>query len=64
MKRSERLGVKLLDIRQAHVGTDKSVPLINSLTDRLRSMGVEIVITSYSIHYTKLYEGARILKLQ
>jgi len=42
MKRSERLGVKLLDIRQAHVGTDKSVPLINSLTDRLRSMGVEI----------------------
>ncbi|MFW5808341.1 MAG: NAD(P)-binding protein, partial [Spirochaetota bacterium] len=30
-KRARRLGVELLDIRQAHVGTDKSAGLITSL---------------------------------
>ncbi len=39
--RAERLGVKLLDITQAHIGTDRAVKLIGSLIERLNSMGVE-----------------------
>lgn len=40
--RASRLSVDLVDIKQAHVGTDKSVELIGSLVDELRSMGVEL----------------------
>jgi len=42
IKRAERLGVKLLDIEQSHVGTDKSIDLINSLIEGLRIEGVQI----------------------
>ena len=44
-RRAERLGCRLLEIRQAHLGTDGGLALIKRL-----------VITSYSIHYTKLYD--------
>jgi len=39
-RRAERLGVTLLDIRQAHVGTDRSRVLIRRLLDELTNRGV------------------------
>ncbi len=40
-RRAERLGVTLLDIRQAHVGTDRSRVLIQRLLSDLESRGVQ-----------------------
>jgi hypothetical protein len=39
-KRAERIGVTLLDIRQAHVGTDRSRELIRHFMDELENRGV------------------------
>jgi len=39
-RRAERLGVTLLDVRQAHVGTDRSRALIQRLRDELVRRGV------------------------
>ena len=39
-QRAERLGVTLLDVRQAHVGTDRSRLLIGRLQDELTRRGV------------------------
>ncbi|MGA7829248.1 MAG: NAD(P)/FAD-dependent oxidoreductase [Geobacteraceae bacterium] len=39
-RRAERIGVSLLDIRQAHVGTDRSRALIRRLMDELETRGV------------------------
>ena len=39
-RRAERLGVTLLDVRQAHVGTDRSRDLIQRLQGELESRGV------------------------
>lgn len=41
-KRAEKIGVKLLDVRQAHLGTDGGLALIKNLTARLREMEAEI----------------------
>ncbi len=41
-RRSERLGVRLIDIQQAHVGTDKAVHLINRLIDELQKLNVDV----------------------
>src|SRR6185369_15986814 len=43
-RRAERLGVTLLDIRQAHVGTDRSRVLIRRLLDELTSRGVRFLL--------------------
>jgi uncharacterized FAD-dependent dehydrogenase len=40
--RAERIGVKLLRVRQSHLGTDGGLKLIKQLTERLREAGVEI----------------------
>jgi uncharacterized protein len=40
-RRAERLGVSLLDVRQAHVGTDRSRALIGRLKDELIRRGVQ-----------------------
>jgi len=40
-RRAERLGVTLLDVRQAHVGTDRSKELIQRLRSELESRGVQ-----------------------
>jgi uncharacterized FAD-dependent dehydrogenase len=40
-RRAERLGVTLLDVRQAHVGTDRSRALIQRLLDELTGRGVQ-----------------------
>jgi len=42
--RAERLGVTLLDVRQAHVGTDRSRILIQRLLDELASRGVQFLL--------------------
>ncbi len=39
-RRAEKLGVRLLEIKQAHVGTDNAVKLIHSLTSELEKLGV------------------------
>jgi len=41
-RRAERIGVALLDVRQAHVGTDRSRELIRRLLAELESRGVHI----------------------
>jgi len=43
-KRANKIGVEILSIDQAHVGTDKSSELINGLIQQLTDMGVEIAI--------------------
>jgi uncharacterized FAD-dependent dehydrogenase len=43
-RRAERIGVTLLDIRQAHVGTDRSRTLIRRLMDELESRGVRFML--------------------
>jgi hypothetical protein len=42
-RRAERLGVTLLDIRQAHVGTNRSRVLIQRLLDELTGRGVRFM---------------------
>jgi len=41
-RRAEKIGVKLLDVRQSHLGTDGGLRLIKELTARLTEMGAEI----------------------
>ncbi|HUV06224.1 MAG TPA: FAD-dependent oxidoreductase [Spirochaetia bacterium] len=43
-KRAEKLGVQLLDIRQAHLGTDRGSELINRLVKELRGLGAEVAL--------------------
>lgn len=42
LKRAENLGVTLLNIKQAHVGTDRAKELIYDLINRLRNKGVTV----------------------
>lgn len=41
-KRAEKIGVSLLAIRQAHLGTDGGLELIKRLVSRLKEMGADI----------------------
>lgn len=41
-RRSEKIGVQLLNIRQSHLGTDGGIRLIKELTSKLTEMGVEL----------------------
>ena len=43
-RRAERLGTTLLDVRQAHVGTDRSLILIQRLRDDLSQRGVQFML--------------------
>jgi uncharacterized FAD-dependent dehydrogenase len=43
-RRAERLGVTMLDVRQAHVGTDRSRELIQRLRDELANRGVQFLL--------------------
>jgi hypothetical protein len=42
--RAARLGVRLLEIRQAHVGTDRAAGLIHELLERLRDLDVTVAL--------------------
>jgi len=46
MKRAEKLGVELLKIRQAHVGTDQARGLILQLHNQLKRLGVTLRLES------------------
>jgi uncharacterized FAD-dependent dehydrogenase len=54
-RRAERLGTTLLDVRQAHVGTDKSRALIRRLTDELGYRGVRFMLEQ---EVTDLFDDA------
>jgi uncharacterized FAD-dependent dehydrogenase len=43
-KRARKIGVEILSIDQAHVGTDKSSELINGLIQKLRELGVTVAL--------------------
>ena len=43
-RRAGKLDVRLVDIRQAHVGTDRAGALIGRLMDGLRNLGVHILL--------------------
>ncbi len=45
-KRARKIGVEILSIDQAHVGTDKSSALINSLIEKLRALHVEVALNT------------------
>jgi len=45
-KRAEKLGVRLLEIEQAHVGTDNSIKLISDLINELKTKGVEVSLNT------------------
>ena len=55
-QRAERLGVTLLDVRQAHVGTDRSRLLIGRLQDELARRGV---VFSLEREVTDVFDDAR-----
>jgi len=44
IQRAKKLDVNILAIDQAHVGTDKSSALINSLIDKLKILGVSVAL--------------------
>ena len=44
VKRAENLGIKLLNIKQAHIGTDKAKELIQNLISQLKSHGVTVAL--------------------
>lgn len=54
-RRAERIGVALLDVRQAHVGTDRSRALIRRLLAELESRGVHL---SLEREVTDVFDGA------
>jgi uncharacterized FAD-dependent dehydrogenase len=56
--RAERLGVRLLDVRQSHLGTDGGLKLIHELMDRLRARGVSIALGEEAL---KVDAAARVL---
>lgn len=45
-KRARKIGVEILSIDQAHVGTDKSSELINALMQKMTDMSIEVVINT------------------
>jgi uncharacterized FAD-dependent dehydrogenase len=45
-KRARKIGVDILSIDQAHVGTDKSSELINGLLQKLRNLGVTVALNT------------------
>lgn len=46
VKRAEKIGVNILSIDQAHVGTDKSSELIAGLVQKLRDLGVTVALNT------------------
>lgn len=49
--RADKLGVKLLEIRQSHLGTDGGLELILALVGRLKKLGAEISLGEKMIRF-------------
>ena len=60
-RRAERIGVELIDIRQAHVGTDRSLSLIQRLLGELESRGAELWLEKEVTDVFENSEGAGIV---
>ena len=60
-RRAERIGVSLLDIRQAHVGTDRSRALIRRLMDELENRGVRFRLESEATDIFDDQEGSGVV---
>jgi hypothetical protein len=58
VRRAEKLGVHLLQIRQAHLGTDGGLELIKHLMARLRELGAEISLGERAV---SIDQAARVL---
>jgi len=52
-KRAEKIGVNILSIDQAHVGTDKSSKLINGLIEQLKALHVEVALQTEAKEISK-----------
>jgi len=57
-RRAERIGVTLYDIRQAHVGTDRSRLLIKRLMDELAGRSVKVILGCEVTEVDEQPEGA------
>lgn len=60
-RRAERVGVTLYDIRQAHVGTDRSRLLIQRLMDELAGRGVHVLLEREVTGVQEREDGAEII---
>jgi uncharacterized protein len=60
-RRAERIGVTLLDIRQAHVGTDRSPALIRRLMGELEKRGVRFRLGSEVTDIFDDHEGTGVV---
>ena len=50
MNRAEKLGVKLINIEQAHLGTDRGRELIKKLITQIKQKGAEISLKEEALH--------------
>jgi uncharacterized FAD-dependent dehydrogenase len=57
-RRAEKLGVRLLEVRQAHLGTDGGLALIRRLVARLRDIGASVSLGERAV---SLESAARVL---
>ena len=48
--RARKIGVEILSIDQAHVGTDKSAALIKGLIAKLKTLGVDVALETEALH--------------
>ena len=52
-RRAERLGVRLMEIKQAHYGTDGGIILIRELVEKLKSRGVNFSLQEEMVDINK-----------
>ncbi len=62
-RRAERLGVTLIDIRQAHVGTDRSRILIRRLLDELAQRGVQFMLKREVTDVSEAADGTALVTI-
>jgi len=60
-RRAERIGATLYDIRQAHVGTDRSKLLIRRLMDELAGRGVRILLEREVTAIQEAVDGVEVI---
>ncbi len=59
--RARRLGVSLLDVRQAHVGTDRSKHLIHKLRSELEQRGVRFMLEQEVTDIINCTDGVKVV---
>ena len=63
-RRASELGVKLIDVEQSHIGTDKAIILINYLINQLKHSGIELSFEEEvkSASHQRIYTNKRELE--